>query len=86
MPNELGVSLILNSLNKDYDQFVQNYNMHSMGKTIVELHAMLKFHKKAKDSICHHYKEVGYWRRNYPSYQAELKKRKEAFMASTSGS
>ncbi|GJT14327.1 hypothetical protein Tco_0861369 [Tanacetum coccineum] len=29
MPNELGVSLILNSLNKDYDQFVQNYNMHS---------------------------------------------------------
>ncbi|GKE90506.1 hypothetical protein Tco_1567981 [Tanacetum coccineum] len=34
MPNELGVSLVLNSLNKDYDQFVQNYNMHSMGKTI----------------------------------------------------
>ncbi|GJU32228.1 hypothetical protein Tco_1175817 [Tanacetum coccineum] len=38
--------LILNSLNKDYDQFVQNYNMHSMGKSIVELHAMLKLHKK----------------------------------------
>nr|GEV69185.1 hypothetical protein [Tanacetum cinerariifolium] len=36
MPNELGVSLILNSLNKDYDQFVQNYNMHNMGKTIDE--------------------------------------------------
>nr|GEW69423.1 zinc finger, CCHC-type [Tanacetum cinerariifolium] len=46
MPNELGVSLILNSLNKDYDQFVQNYNMHSMGKTIAELHDMLKLHKK----------------------------------------
>ncbi|GJS37140.1 hypothetical protein Tco_0535522 [Tanacetum coccineum] len=46
VPNELGVSLILNSVNKDYDQFVQNYNMHSMGKTIVELHAMLKLHKK----------------------------------------
>nr|GEV40631.1 zinc finger, CCHC-type [Tanacetum cinerariifolium] len=46
MPNELGMSLILNSLNKDYDQFVQNYNMHSMGKTIAELHAMLKLHAK----------------------------------------
>ncbi|GKC10876.1 hypothetical protein Tco_1007658 [Tanacetum coccineum] len=46
MPKELGVSLILNSLNKDYDQFVQNYNMHSMGKTLAELHAMLKLHEK----------------------------------------
>ncbi|GJY94382.1 zinc finger, CCHC-type containing protein [Tanacetum coccineum] len=44
--NELGVSLILNSLNKDYDQIVQNYNMHSMGKTIAELRAMLKLHEK----------------------------------------
>ncbi|GJT77285.1 zinc finger, CCHC-type containing protein [Tanacetum coccineum] len=46
MPNELGVSLILNSLKKDYDQFVQNYNMHSMRKTLAELHAMLKLHEK----------------------------------------
>nr|GEU32644.1 zinc finger, CCHC-type [Tanacetum cinerariifolium] len=46
MPNKLDVSLILNSLNKDYDQFVQNYNMHSMEKTIAELHAMLKLHEK----------------------------------------
>ncbi|GKB76813.1 retrotransposon protein, putative, ty1-copia subclass [Tanacetum coccineum] len=46
MPHELRVSLILNSLNKDYDQFVQNYNMHSMRKTIAELHAMLKLHEK----------------------------------------
>ncbi|GKG55601.1 hypothetical protein Tco_0574495, partial [Tanacetum coccineum] len=30
----------------DYDQFIQNYNMHSMGKTIAELHAMLKLHEK----------------------------------------
>ncbi|GJR62538.1 retrotransposon protein, putative, ty1-copia subclass [Tanacetum coccineum] len=46
MPMELDLSLILNSLNKDYDHFVQNYNMHSMGKSIVELHAMLKLHEK----------------------------------------
>ncbi|GKB85675.1 zinc finger, CCHC-type containing protein [Tanacetum coccineum] len=41
----LAVSLILVSLNKDYDSFVQNYNMHSMGKTVNELHAMLKLHE-----------------------------------------
>ncbi|GKD72688.1 hypothetical protein Tco_1330970 [Tanacetum coccineum] len=46
IPKELGVSLILNSLNKDCDHFVQNYNMHSMGKTLAELHAMLKLHEK----------------------------------------
>ncbi|GKC51048.1 zinc finger, CCHC-type containing protein [Tanacetum coccineum] len=133
--------LILNSLNKDYEQFVQNYNMHSMGKTIAELHDMLKLHEKgipkkaatpyvlaikegkiqkdkkkphwakgkdkgktklayapkpkippppkrdnpAKDSICHHYKEVGHWMRNCPTYHAELKKRKNASGASTLG-
>ncbi|GKC90255.1 zinc finger, CCHC-type containing protein, partial [Tanacetum coccineum] len=32
----------------------------------------------AKDSICHHCKEVGHWRRNCPSYHAELNKRKNA--------
>nr|GFA20180.1 zinc finger, CCHC-type [Tanacetum cinerariifolium] len=46
MPNELSVSLILNSLNKDYDQFIQNYNMHSIGTTIAGLLAMLKLHRK----------------------------------------
>nr|GEU93050.1 hypothetical protein [Tanacetum cinerariifolium] len=38
-----------------------------------------------KDSVYHHCKEVGHWRRNYPSYQAELKKRKNASVTSTSG-
>ncbi|GJZ56475.1 retrotransposon protein, putative, ty1-copia subclass [Tanacetum coccineum] len=37
-----------------------------------------------KDSVCHHYHKVGYWRRNYPSYHADLKKRKNASIASTS--
>nr|GFB00285.1 hypothetical protein [Tanacetum cinerariifolium] len=46
IPNELGVTLILNYLNKDYDQFVQNYKMHSLGKTIAELQAMLKLYEK----------------------------------------
>nr|GEV04451.1 zinc finger, CCHC-type [Tanacetum cinerariifolium] len=42
----LGVSLILISQRKEFDGFVQNYNMHSMGKTINELHAMLKLHEQ----------------------------------------
>ncbi|GJW12463.1 zinc finger, CCHC-type containing protein [Tanacetum coccineum] len=42
----LAVSLILVSLNKDFDNFVQNYNMHGMGKTMNELHAMLKLHEE----------------------------------------
>nr|GEW61313.1 hypothetical protein [Tanacetum cinerariifolium] len=42
----LGVSLILIGLHKEYDGFVQNYNMHSIGKTVNELHAMLKLHKQ----------------------------------------
>nr|GEU30579.1 putative retrotransposon Ty1-copia subclass protein [Tanacetum cinerariifolium] len=46
LPKELGVSLILNALNKRYDQFVQNYNMYSLGKTLAKLHAMLKLHEK----------------------------------------
>ncbi|GJS80524.1 retrotransposon protein, putative, ty1-copia subclass [Tanacetum coccineum] len=46
MPLVLGVNLILTSLLKDYDPFMQNYNMHDMGKTIPELHAMLKLVEK----------------------------------------
>nr|GEY33245.1 retrotransposon protein, putative, Ty1-copia subclass [Tanacetum cinerariifolium] len=41
----LVVSLILVSLNKDYDSFVYNYNTHGIGKTVNELHAMLKLHE-----------------------------------------
>nr|GEV27830.1 zinc finger, CCHC-type [Tanacetum cinerariifolium] len=46
MTTGLGVSLILISLRKEFDGFVQNYNMHIMEKTINELHAMLKLHKQ----------------------------------------
>ncbi|GJZ81883.1 zinc finger, CCHC-type containing protein [Tanacetum coccineum] len=42
MTQNLSVSLILVSLRKEYDGFVQNYKMQSMGKTVTELHAMLK--------------------------------------------
>nr|GEZ62770.1 zinc finger, CCHC-type [Tanacetum cinerariifolium] len=42
----LGVSLILIGLRKEFDGFVQNYNMHSLRKTINELHVMLKLHEQ----------------------------------------
>ncbi|GJX14003.1 zinc finger, CCHC-type containing protein [Tanacetum coccineum] len=42
MTQNLSVSLILVAMRKECDGFVQNYNMHSMGKTVTELHAMLK--------------------------------------------
>ncbi|GJU30667.1 zinc finger, CCHC-type containing protein [Tanacetum coccineum] len=46
MLKELKMFLIPVSLRKEYDGFVQNYNMHSMGKTVTELHAMLKLHEQ----------------------------------------
>ncbi|GJZ48842.1 zinc finger, CCHC-type containing protein [Tanacetum coccineum] len=42
----LAVSLILVSLRKEYDNFMQNYNMHGMGKTVNKLHAMIKLHEQ----------------------------------------
>ena len=40
--HELATDLILSSLPESYDQFVMNYNMHHMEKSITELHGMLK--------------------------------------------
>ncbi|GKA03524.1 retrotransposon protein, putative, ty1-copia subclass [Tanacetum coccineum] len=44
--NQEEVGLILNGLTKDFAGFVRNYNMHNMGKTIGELHAMLIEYEK----------------------------------------
>ncbi|GKF71346.1 hypothetical protein Tco_0207460, partial [Tanacetum coccineum] len=46
MTRNLSFSIILVSLRKEYDGFVQNYIMHSMGKTVNELHAILKLHEQ----------------------------------------
>ncbi|GJX54027.1 hypothetical protein Tco_0282396 [Tanacetum coccineum] len=53
LSQDLIVGLILNGLTKDFVGFMRNYNMHNIGKTIGELHAMLieyekGLHKKAE--------------------------------------
>ncbi|GKB31574.1 retrotransposon protein, putative, ty1-copia subclass [Tanacetum coccineum] len=46
LPQDLSVGLILNGLTSDFARFVRNYNMHNMGKTIGELHALfIKYEK-----------------------------------------
>nr|GEV89334.1 hypothetical protein [Tanacetum cinerariifolium] len=46
MSLSLAVGLILVFLSKEYDSFVQNYNMHCMKKIVNELHVMLKLHEQ----------------------------------------
>ncbi|GKA20301.1 retrotransposon protein, putative, ty1-copia subclass, partial [Tanacetum coccineum] len=46
LPQDLSVGLILNGLTSDFNGFVRDYNMHNMGKTICELHAMLIEYEK----------------------------------------
>ncbi|GJU32999.1 retrotransposon protein, putative, ty1-copia subclass [Tanacetum coccineum] len=46
LSQDIIVGLILNGLTKDFVRFVRNYNMHNMGKTIGEIHAMLIEYEK----------------------------------------
>ncbi|GKF33097.1 retrotransposon protein, putative, ty1-copia subclass, partial [Tanacetum coccineum] len=46
LPQDVSVGLIMNGLTNDFVRFVRNYNMHNMGKTIGELHALLIEYEK----------------------------------------
>ncbi|GJZ13937.1 putative RNA-directed DNA polymerase [Tanacetum coccineum] len=46
LSQEISVGLIMNGLTSDFAGFVRNYNMHNMGKTIGELHALLIEYEK----------------------------------------
>ncbi|GJW19278.1 retrotransposon protein, putative, ty1-copia subclass [Tanacetum coccineum] len=46
LPQDVSVGLIMNGLTNDFVGFVRNYNMHNMGKTIGELHALLIEYEK----------------------------------------
>nr|GEW44721.1 zinc finger, CCHC-type [Tanacetum cinerariifolium] len=75
-----GVSLILIVLRKEYDGFVQIYNMYIMRKTVNELHAMLKLHEQTlskNNTHALHAIRAGHWKRNCPQYLAELLKKKK---------
>ncbi|GJY31290.1 hypothetical protein Tco_0414785 [Tanacetum coccineum] len=92
----LAVSLILIGLRKEFDGFVQNYNMHSLGKTVNELHAMLKLHEqtltlpKNNAPSLHAIRSgkvlKGHWKRNCPQYLAELLKKKKNATSRAGGS
>nr|GEW86962.1 hypothetical protein [Tanacetum cinerariifolium] len=48
--NDMPINLINRSLNKDFGDFVRNFNMHCVGKTVTELHALLiDYEKGLKD-------------------------------------
>ncbi|GJS53230.1 hypothetical protein Tco_0626592 [Tanacetum coccineum] len=48
LQQDVSVGLILNGLTSDFARFVRNYNMHNMGKTVGELHALLIEYEKGK--------------------------------------
>ncbi|GJS34126.1 NIN-like protein [Tanacetum coccineum] len=46
LPQDLSIGLIMNSITSDFSGFIRNYNMHNIGKTISELHALLVEYEK----------------------------------------
>nr|GEU91901.1 hypothetical protein [Tanacetum cinerariifolium] len=48
--NDMAINLINRSLNKDFGDFVRNFNMNCVGKTVTELHVLLiDYEKGLKD-------------------------------------
>nr|GEX46349.1 zinc finger, CCHC-type [Tanacetum cinerariifolium] len=48
--NDMVINLINRSINKDFGDFVRNFNMHCVGKTVTELHTLLiDYEKGLKD-------------------------------------
>ncbi|GJX76454.1 zinc finger, CCHC-type containing protein [Tanacetum coccineum] len=87
MPKELGSIVELHDMLKLYEKGAKGKDK---GKNKLayapnpKISPPPKREHPTKDFVCYHYKEVGHWKRNCPSYQAELKKRKSASIASTS--
>nr|GFC78207.1 hypothetical protein [Tanacetum cinerariifolium] len=48
--NDMAINLINRPLNKDFGDFVRNFNMHCVGKKVTELHALIiDYEKGLKD-------------------------------------
>nr|GFB96587.1 hypothetical protein [Tanacetum cinerariifolium] len=74
---------------KECDGFMYNYNMHNMGKTVNELHAMLKLHEQTlpkNNAPALHAIRAGHWKRNCPQYLAGLLKKKKNTTSKAGGS
>nr|GEW56168.1 putative retrotransposon Ty1-copia subclass protein [Tanacetum cinerariifolium] len=74
---------------KKGSQLALNYNMHSLGKTINELHAMLKLHEQTlpkNNAPTLHVIRAGHWKRYCPQYLAELLKKKKNATSRVGGS
>ncbi|GJW64657.1 retrotransposon protein, putative, ty1-copia subclass [Tanacetum coccineum] len=88
LPQYLSVDFILNGLTSDFVGFIRNYNMHNMGKTISELHALLIEYDKGlpkKAATPQVLAIQGHWKRNCPVYLTKLiKKKKQVGTASSS--
>ncbi|GKB09972.1 retrotransposon protein, putative, ty1-copia subclass [Tanacetum coccineum] len=83
LPQDLIVGLILNGLTKDFARSGNDKQVYIPKPKNPKPSA--KEHP-TKDDTCHHYKEVGLWKRNCPVYLAELlnKKKQVGFASSSS--
>nr|GFC53811.1 hypothetical protein [Tanacetum cinerariifolium] len=71
--NDMAINLINRSLNKDFGDFVRNFNMHSVGKTVTKLHALLIDYEKGLKDKTPQVLTIQKGRENKPKPQANKK-------------
>ncbi|KAK8997814.1 hypothetical protein V6N11_012351 [Hibiscus sabdariffa] len=82
--DELATDVVLQSLSDSFNQFVLNFNMNEINKTLPQLLGMLrttkgKMKKSGPKPILMVRKDIqrpGHWKRNYHVYREEVKKAK----------
>ncbi|KAK9034939.1 hypothetical protein V6N11_076991 [Hibiscus sabdariffa] len=92
--DELAIDVFLQSLPDSFSQFILNFNMNEIEKTLPQLLGMLRTAEGkealkpkggvSKDGKFFHCGKTGHWKRNCPIYLEEVKKAK-AVGASVSG-